>query len=295
MPGRLLNSFRSGNIAEHLGLLLLKGIAAVAEVARPEDIGIDAIATLLRKDEDGNSYGEDTFFVQLKSASYSKLEYKDHELEWLVSQQLPMFIGLVSLEKSQISLYPTIFVNQAVLSLHAQKVTIRFGKSDIDPFLAGQKWTAWKSEPDNAATVWLGEPLLQWAITDLVDVEWAKQAYEILKKFITVAQIELELVSLGQYSIVDWKTNDASSITSKSGVIKGHPDDLESIVERVSPHLQSIMTHAFVRNDDLGNKLAISLLAFANSLREVGIEIDSENLFGKLFSALLNRQDNGTK
>ncbi len=29
MPGRLRSSFRSGNLAEHLGLLLLKGIAAV--------------------------------------------------------------------------------------------------------------------------------------------------------------------------------------------------------------------------------------------------------------------------
>ncbi|NLS91164.1 MAG: hypothetical protein GXX96_03150 [Planctomycetaceae bacterium] len=46
MPGRRRSSFRSGDLAEHLGLLLLKGIAAVAEVARPEDVGLDAIATL---------------------------------------------------------------------------------------------------------------------------------------------------------------------------------------------------------------------------------------------------------
>src|SRR6266550_3449609 len=85
MPGRLRNSFRSGNLAKHLGLLLLKGIAAVADVARPEDIGLDAIATLLRRDKDGNCYAEDSFLVQLKAASVTSVQYKGHELEWFVS------------------------------------------------------------------------------------------------------------------------------------------------------------------------------------------------------------------
>jgi len=39
MPGRLRTSFRSGNLAEQLGLLLLRGIAAVADVPRTEDVG----------------------------------------------------------------------------------------------------------------------------------------------------------------------------------------------------------------------------------------------------------------
>src|SRR5690242_8531402 len=102
MPGRLRTSYRSGNLAEDLDLLLLKGIAAVAEVPRPEDVGLDAVATLLRRDEDGNSYAEDSFLVQLKSESATTLEYKDHELAWLLAQTQPMFIGRISLAKSEI-------------------------------------------------------------------------------------------------------------------------------------------------------------------------------------------------
>ena len=59
MPGRQNTNFRSGNLTEYFGMLLLKGIAAVADVPRPEDFGLDAIATLLRRDSDGNSYAED--------------------------------------------------------------------------------------------------------------------------------------------------------------------------------------------------------------------------------------------
>src|SRR5947207_12580613 len=108
MPGRLRTSFRSGNLAEHLGLLLLKGIAAVADVPRTEDIGLDAVATLLRRDADGNCYAEDGFVVQLKSYSETSIEYRHHELTWLLGQSQPMFIGRVSLEQSRICLYPAI-------------------------------------------------------------------------------------------------------------------------------------------------------------------------------------------
>src|SRR5438093_7366742 len=98
MPGRLRTSFRSGNLAEHLGLLLLKGIAAVADVPRTEDIGLDAVATLLRRDNDGNCYAEETFVVQLKSDSEKSIDYRDHGLSWFLGQSQPMFIARVSLK-----------------------------------------------------------------------------------------------------------------------------------------------------------------------------------------------------
>ena len=52
MPGIRLTSFRSGDLAEDLGIFLLKGVAVVAEVECQEDVGLDAVATLLRPDDD---------------------------------------------------------------------------------------------------------------------------------------------------------------------------------------------------------------------------------------------------
>jgi hypothetical protein len=291
MPGRIRTSFRSGNLSEHLGLLLLKGIAAVADVARPEDIGLDAIATLLRRDKDGNCYAEDSFLVQLKVASMTSIQYKGHELEWFVSQTQPLFIGLVSLAASQISLYPTLFVNHAVLSLHAKRVTIRFGASELPPFFRGQKWGAWAGEADDGATVWLGAPLLRWTLSDLVDNEWPARTYETLKRFIAVARRELELLSFGQCSVLDWSTNDTQTITSQSGMMKGHHDDLASLAGRCAPCLHAIMLQAFSMPADSGNSLTLSLLKLAAALRDSGVEIDPENLFGKFFFALQKQPD----
>lgn len=111
MAGRLRTSFRAGNLAEHLGLLLLKGIAAVADVPRTEDVGLDAVASLLRRDDDGNCYAEDSFVVQLKSESETTAEYPEHAVAWFTGQALPVFIGRVSLRDSRLALYPTLRVN----------------------------------------------------------------------------------------------------------------------------------------------------------------------------------------
>jgi hypothetical protein len=87
-------------------VLLLKGLAAVAEVARPEDVGIDAVANLLRPNSDDRClYAEDGFIVQLKSESTTSVEYQREGIEWFLNETLPMFVGRVSLKKAKISLY----------------------------------------------------------------------------------------------------------------------------------------------------------------------------------------------
>ncbi len=286
MPGRLRSSYRSGNLAEDLGLLLLKGIAALAEVSRPEDVGLDAIASLLRRDPDGNCYAEDTFVVQLKSDSATALEYRNHELKWLVGQSQPMFIGLVSLNDSRISLYPTLYVNQAVLALNSKEITIRFGKSGIPSLCAGVQ-TSWVGGPDHSATVWLGEPLLKWTLDELADPKWSTSAYEILKRYLGIARREYELLSFGQYSQLEWSTNDRNSIQSALMMMKGHPDDLPSLAEQCMPGLNALLLQASSMPEQSGNSLMIALICLVAALRDLGADIDPENLFAKFSVALL--------
>lgn len=290
MPGRLQRDFRFGNLAEQLGVLLLKGIAAVADVPRPEDVGLDAVATLLRPDDDDNYYAEDTFVVQLKSASATSIKYEGHELQWLIGQSQPMFIGLVSLAESRISLYPTIHVNHAVLSLNSKWVTVRFGISDIPAFFDGHKWSPWKGEEKHGATVWLGEPLLRWTLGDIVQKNWINDTYATLKRFLTLARRETQLLALGQYSVLNWSTNDSNSITSQNGMMKGGPNDLGSIAQQCAPCLHALMLRAMTSDDNAGNTLLSSLVTMAASLREMGAEVDPENLFGKFFFALQSRK-----
>lgn len=283
MPSRLRTSFRSGNLAEHLGLLLLKGIAAVADVPRTEDVGLDAVATLLRRAPDGNCYAEDGFVVQLKSFSTTSLQYRHHELSWLLGQSQPLFIGRVSLQESRISLYPTLHVNHAVLSTHAEQVTIEFGKAEHP----GGEQFSWTGDGGDSATVWLGEPLLEWTVSDLTDTTWLSSAYEIMKRFLGIARREHDLLTLGQCSHLVWAKNDKDSIRSSPfKMIKCNPHNLHRIAERCLPGINALMLHAIGMPEERGNSLMIPLVAFLAALREHGVDVQSSNIFTRIFVAL---------
>ena len=143
--------------------------------------------------------------------------------------------------------------------------------------------------------MWLGEPILRWTLADLSDDAWGTRSYELLKKFLAVAQREIELLSFGQCSVLGWKTNDIESIRSQSGLMKGHPGDLRSLADRSAPCLHSIMLHAMSMRDESGQPLMASLLALAAALRDIGADIDPDNLFGKLFVALQRRESVDTR
>src|SRR5437868_2436595 len=281
MPGRLRTSFRSGNLAEHVGLLLLKGIAAVADVPRTEDVGLDAVATLLRRASDGNCYAEDGFVVQFKSYSETSIDYHDHELSWLIGQLQPMFIGRVSLQDSRISLYPTLHINQAVLALHTEHITIEFGRArhsmaELYP------WTA----TDHSAKVWLGEPLLEWTLTDLTDATWASSAYETMKRFLEIARREYDLLTLGQCSQLVWEKNDKDSIQSSFKMIKSHPDSLQNVAQQCLPGINALMSCAMAMPEARGNLLMIPIVALVAALRDEGVAVQPSDIFSDMFVAL---------
>jgi len=275
MPGRLRSSFRSGNLAENLGLLLLKGVAALAEVPRTEDVGLDAVATLLRRDADGNCYAEDTFVVQLKSDSTDELRYTGHELQWLLGQSQPMFIGRISLAEARIRVYPTLRVNRAVLSLHAEQVVLRFGTSNFPAFFQGEKAASWVSGPENSATVWLGEPLLEWKLGDLTMPDWQASTYRVLKRFLPLAREELYLLTLGQSQQMNWSTNDADSIVAGWRMMKGHRDDVVKLAKAAVPALESLLALNLGMSNEEGERIALPICALFSALRAAGVTIDS--------------------
>lgn len=230
--------------------------------------------------------------VQLKSASVRRIKYEGHELDWFLGQAQPMFIGCVSLCDSRISIYPTLFVNQAALSLDAEHVTIRFGQSGLKPAMRGQEWCPWNANGRKGANVWLGEPLLTWTVADLQNEKWNTMAYKTLKRFLAVARNELELLSLRQSSVLTWSTNDSESITQKPGIMKGHPADLANVAHRCVPHLKAIMLRGCGMPLDSGEPFMQPLVEFVAALRRRGIEIDPENLFGMLLQMAKKRAEN---
>jgi hypothetical protein len=292
MPGRRRTSFRSGDLAEDLGIFLLKGLAAVAEVQRQEDVGLDAIATLLRPDSDGNSYAEDTFVVQLKSESITELELRDHEFRWFTQQTLPMFIGRVSLKRSEMALYSTIYAHQAIWSLHAEQLTMHLAPCDR-PAEELENFYPWTMLGGSDPRAWLGEPVLLWTANDMSDRGWAATAYETLKNFIQKIQRELLFLSCGQCSKLKWSTNNRDSLTIEPGFMKGGPADLQLVPQRCEHSLKALMMAAVTQPNRSGEPILRGLVDVVNQLRKLGVEVDSENYVRSmhLFSTLPSQSE----
>src|SRR5262245_57960426 len=177
MPGSRDRNLRSGYIHEELGILLLRPVSLVAPVPVPEDVGLDAVATLLRPEGGRRLIPEDPFYVQLKASSVRTIPYANVDAaRWVVNLDLPFFVGSVRLNDSAIDLYPTHNLYKVLPHPGLKEVHI-----DLD-------CTAELAGTPEVAHVWTGPPLLSWSTADLADPEFHAHAYPILKGHIRAAQ-----------------------------------------------------------------------------------------------------------
>jgi hypothetical protein len=196
MTAKLDRNLRSGNLKEELGLLLLKGIAAVAEVQRTEDVGIDAIATALRPESTRELHAEKTFFVQLKSDSVKTIEYKQEHIAWLRNLRLPIMFGFVNGDPGGISLYP----GHSLSCMFPWEIT-----NDLIVHPRGQPEGIDEDELDR--NVYLGDPLLEWDVIKIFDASYLKKAYGLLTDYLALEEGNIIQRPLRLVNWIRWETN----------------------------------------------------------------------------------------
>lgn len=275
MAGRLGKNLRSGNLAEELGLLLLKGIAAVAEVPRPEDFGLDGVATLLREDDSGLLYAEDSFYVQFKSASVKSIPYEGHEADWLQNLKLPLFIGSASMADGTLSLYPTVRLSQIRMENQYEKLVL-----SLETIQEGH-------EPPGQRTFNVGSPLLKWGLADLQSAEFRSKAYAMLKTVIAFEERNIKHRHLNYMENLGWVTNE--SVTQIANMIAGsHGDDgVRPILQSIVPHMEALsVKYLHAAGKDQRDVQAV--VDFFQYMRRNGIHGNS--LVGGLDIAGLGRQ-----
>lgn len=260
MPGRRLESFRSGDLNEELGILLLKGIAAVASVPRPEDFGIDVVANLLRRGPGGLLFAEDAFYVQFKSSSDRVLKYVDHEVRWLEGLKLPFFIGSVIKEKAAVELYATHNLSRALIE-HSHK--------EIHLFLDGLGKDKTGTE---VRSINIGPPLLSWSTAQLAEKDFPELAYSILKHYLIVEQRNVDHRNIRYIERIAWETNKPPSFEGSMWMQSSASDhDIMKVIESMGPHLHAVANRAFAKEE---RHVIEILLPLVNYLRECGVDLD---------------------
>lgn len=209
MPVKRGKNFRNGDLVEQLGVYLIQSVALVAPVPRTEDIGIDVVATLIRDDARYSYIAEDSFYVQIKSSTISKIEYDKDGVKWLYDLKLPFFIASVDKNKSSIKLYTTKRIFDAfAIDKDRRKINIVLEEEE--------DFKIYDFVDKNCEDIYSGPPILEWSVNDLMTNEGKikDNAYKLLKEHIQIINECMELKEIGLGSTYTWKVNEVPSFFS---------------------------------------------------------------------------------
>ncbi|ELE9703517.1 hypothetical protein RM392_000652 [Enterobacter cloacae] len=223
-------NLRSGDLAEQLGVLLLQNLALVSPVPRTEDVGIDVVATLLADFDKTRVLAEDSFFVQIKSSTVDKIEYNNHQIDWLYKLELPYFIATIDRKSSTIKLFCCHRLLNALITNHLRKkIVIHFDDLETtDEFVA----------KDNE-NVHIGPPVAEWSISVLEENEkFSKTFYQLMKEHISIYKKNLLWSKVGWVELCRWDINEKPNVFGRAGAESRTFKESQQVVEdALDPYL----------------------------------------------------------
>ncbi len=203
VPARRGKNFRSGDLAEQLGLYLLQSMALVAPVPRTEDVGIDVVCTLISEYDQYSYLAEDSFYVQIKSGSIREIEYSDVEVQWLANLKLPMFVAVVDKVEMMVSIYTCKRLYDAI-ALKKDRKEIRLILSE------NKNENVFDLVDQEQTDIFLGCPIFEWKLSDLMNEEVRIKTlfFNVMQEHIRIIHEAMELYMIGCGTSYVWKTNE---------------------------------------------------------------------------------------
>ncbi len=259
MAGKRHKDFRGGDLGEDLGIFLLKSVCSVAPVPRPEDVGVDVVATLLREDGDF-LVAEDSFFVQLKS-SQRTITYSAEEIAWIRQLKLPFYIAFVDRRRAKITLFAALDALCWILD----------GEDDRTTRLYFHK------EPkghDSFRVSLADKAVLSWSVEELQTEGCANSTYQGLKRDIERQQRNIRWRRYGIFEAMSSKGADNSGQS-----MRGSRCRIPIILEDMKEMLFALGFNC-VFYDRRGAGPVLSMIEFAH---HHGIEIDPIDKLGIMF------------
>jgi hypothetical protein len=276
MPAKRSANFRAGDLSEDLGILFLKSICFVAPVPRTEDVGIDAVCTLYRK-EKNLLFAEDSFWVQLKSSSTPKIEYNAEQVQWLKTLKLPFFIGIVEKEEPELKLYCLNALNGLLIG-NPSKIIINCSKNNSrirtrkrkpeKENLESSKEESWEIE------ISLPEPLISLTWDNIRPFKRLQKnnVYEILKAYLPLGMTNIESRnSVGNWREINWSADKLPHF-GKLGNIQGLHN--YNTFSKLNSYIQPAILTATLQGD---RELLKKFQNLVEHLRAKGTEVDCDH------------------
>lgn len=209
MPGARYQPFRLGDRSELLAEHLLSAFAFTTRVPRQEDIGFDFFCSLIKRDEQLLKAGP-FFAVQAKSSTTPLIYTKDHEIDWITSQENPLLICVVDRAAMAMDVYSTWNVMCGPLASKPTQITL----------LPGVKRNAWpgiEHNADSSQEIRLGNPIIRVTAEDIYDDNRVDQIATVISEWVALDRTNIVNRHAGMY----WVTGPLDYETGKSPYASG--------------------------------------------------------------------------
>ena len=80
--------------------------------------------------------------------------------------------------------------------------------------------------------------------------------------------------------------NDKDSIQSSFKMMKSNPDNLQKLAQQCLPGINALMLQAMAIPEERRNSLMIPLVALVAALRDLGVDVQTSEIFPRMFVAL---------
>lgn len=229
MPGVRDRNLRSGDLQEELGVFLLKAVALVAPVPRPEDVGNDAFATLIRPEGTRRLIPDLSFLVQLKSASVTSVSYTTpQEMAWISALEVPLFIGRVNLKQASIELFTTQRLHEVLLEKSYDGVELLLDPADetsITPTVRRAN---------------LGPAVHAWSIAKVTEADFLARSYAVLRPHVETLRRNRSLRGIQTQRRLRWETGQPPTAMGEMMLVSSDHDIADTLRD-MSPHAGRLM------------------------------------------------------
>ncbi len=229
MPGVRDRNLRSGDLHEELGIFLLKAVALVAPVPRPEDVGNDAFATLIRPEGTRRLIPDLSFLVQLKSASISLVSYTTpEEMAWISALEVPLFIGRVNLKQASIELFTTQRLHQVLLEKNYDGIELLLDPSDET------------STTPSVRRANLGPPVHAWSMANITESDFLARSHVVLRPHVETLRRNRSLRGIQTQRQLQWETGQPPKEMGELMLIS--PDhEIADTLQDMAPHARRLI------------------------------------------------------
>jgi hypothetical protein len=260
-------NYRKGDLAEGMGLELLRRFAVVAPVPRPEDIGLDGVCTLLRRDG-RRLVGENTFGVQVKAASVRAITLARENAQWLEGLEMPVFWISVNLKKARVEVYSFEWAFSEELT--PSGITLLLDRPSEARTTEAQPWLV-DSDTSGASgprRFWLGPPVWTFRFGAVARDAYVESTFPLLKAWTEMALTCARSRSTGVRQWIRWETNKPPRPMAM--LISADERDVRDTLGSMHPLLLRLET-ALYRVGDSAAELKAAVAVLRRKAEDLGI------------------------